>query len=153
MVHRIALFALVLLSVSSAAFAQTPNRQNAATAPRHDISGTWAPADGPGAGIQAGGVKAMPNDGKPEHELPYTPYGIAIYKTHKALEGKDMVAPAFYNDPRDFCEPIGFPRADHYNLRETQIMQNEFKVAILYQYAQTWRIVWKTSDGRWRRQL
>jgi len=144
---------LAVVLVASAAFAQTAPRVPAkerkaapARAPRHDISGTWEPADGPGAGIQAGGVKAMPNDGKPEHELPYTPYGLATYKLHKALEGKDAVAPAFYNDPRDFCEPIGFPRADHYNLRQTQIMQNEFKVAILYQYAQTWRIIW--TDGR-----
>ena len=145
-----------LVLISSVTFAQTAPRVQSGKAkeqktvsvraPRHDISGTWAPADGPGAGIQAGGVKAMPNDGKPEHELPYTPYGLATYKSHKALEGKDAVAPAFYNDPRDFCEPIGFPRADHYNLRQTQIMQNEFKVAILYQYAQTWRIIW--TDGR-----
>lgn len=130
------------LTLSSTTFAQT----NVTPAPRHDISGTWAPANGPGDGIQAGGVKAMPNDGKPEHELPYTPLGLATYRSHKALEGKDMVAPTEYNDPRDFCEPIGFPRADHYNLRQTQILQNEFKVVILYQYAQTWRVIW--TDGR-----
>jgi hypothetical protein len=159
MIRRISKRMLVLvagLACASAAFAQgarpaqpaSAKQQNitAGPAPRHDISGTWEPANGPGDGIQAGGVKAMPNDGKPEHELPYTPYGLEIYKSHKALEGKDAVAPAFYNDPRDFCEPIGFPRADHYNLRHTQILQNEFKIAILYQYAQTWRIIW--TDGR-----
>ncbi len=42
-------------------------------APRHDLSGTWEPANGPSDGIQPDGVKAMPNDGKPEHQLPYTP--------------------------------------------------------------------------------
>jgi hypothetical protein len=159
MVRRIAKRILVLFAgatCASAAFAQgarpaqpaPAKQQNIAPgpAPRHDISGTWEPANGPGDGIQAGGVKAMPNDGKPEHELPYTPYGLATYKSHKALEGKDAVAPAFYNDPRDFCEPIGFPRADHYNLRHTQVLQNDFKIAILYQYAQTWRIIW--TDGR-----
>jgi hypothetical protein len=88
----------------------------------------------------------MPNDGKPEHELPYTPLGLATYKSHKALEGKDAVLPAFYNDPKNFCEPIGFPRANHYNLRQTQIIQNELKVVVLYQYAQTWRVIW--TDGR-----
>jgi len=53
--------------LSSMAFAQTAQVPPAvpAPAPRHDISGTWAPANGPGDGIQAGGVKAMPNDGKP----------------------------------------------------------------------------------------
>ena len=114
--------------------------------PRHDISGTWEPANGPSDGIQAGGVKAMPNDGKPEHELPYTAHGLATYKSHKALEGNDAVLPAFHNDPKNICEPIGFPRANHYNLRQTQILQNELKVVVLYQYAQTWRVIW--TDGR-----
>jgi hypothetical protein len=88
----------------------------------------------------------MPNDGNPDHQLPYTPLGLATFKSHHALIGADQVLPAFYNDPRDKCEPIGFPRADFYNLRQTQILQNEYKVAILYEYAQTWRIIW--TDGR-----
>ena len=144
------------LTVSVLAFSQTARRpqagavtgQQAASvpAPRRDLSGTWEPANGPRDGIQAGGVRAMPNDGKPEHELPYTPLGLATYKSHKALEGKDAVLPAFHNDPKNLCEPIGFPRADHYNLRQTQILQNEFKVVVLYQYAQTWRVIW--TDGR-----
>jgi hypothetical protein len=117
-----------------------------APAPRHDISGTWEPANGPGDGIQPIGVKAMPNDGKPEHQLPYTPLGLATYKSHKALEGVDAVLPGNYSDPRDKCEPIGFPRLDLYNLRQTQILQNEYKVAILYEYAETWRVIW--TDGR-----
>src|SRR4029077_17077087 len=104
--------------------AGTPADQKSAPAPRHDISGTWEPANGPSDGIQATGVKAMPNDGKPEHQLPYTPLGLATFKSHHALEGVDSVLPGFYNDPRDKCEPIGFPRADFYNLRETQILQN-----------------------------
>ena len=115
-------------------------------APRHDISGTWEPANGVGDGIQATGVKAMPADGKPEHQLPYTPLGLATLKSHKALEGIDAVLPGFYNDPRDKCEPIGFPRLDLYNLRQTQILQNEYKVAILYEYGETWRVIW--TDGR-----
>jgi hypothetical protein len=151
MLNRFVVLILVLLAgltLSSVAFTQTAQRPPSvpAPAPRHDISGTWEPANGRGDGVQAGGVKAMPNDGKPEHELPYTPHGLATYKSHKALEGKDSVALVDYNDPRDFCEPIGFPRADHYNLRQTQILQNEFKVVILYEYAQTWRVIW--TDGR-----
>jgi len=159
MLNRFRAFILVLLAgliLSSVAFMQTVRRPRSGTvndrktvpapAPRHDISGTWEPANGPGDGVQAGGVKAMPNDGKPEHELPYTPHGLATYRSHKALEGKDAVLPAFHNDPRNFCEPIGFPRANHYNLRQTQILQNEFKVVILYEYAQTWRAIW--TDGR-----
>lgn len=118
----------------------------AAPAPRHNVSGTWTPASGPGGAIQAGGVAAMPNDGKPEHELPYTPYGLELYKSHKALEGKDLVKPAFFNDPRDKCEPLGFPRMNHYNLRQTQILQDPFKVAFMYEYDRRYRVVW--TDGR-----
>jgi hypothetical protein len=118
----------------------------AAPAPFHDISGTWEPAGGPGDGIQPYGVKAMPNDGKPEHQLPYTPYGLQTYKSHRALIGPNEVHLTSYNDPRDTCEPLGFPRANFYNLRETQIMQNEYKVAILYEYGEAWRVIW--TDGR-----
>jgi hypothetical protein len=118
----------------------------AVPAPFHDISGTWEPANGPGDGIQPYGVKAMPNDGKPEHQLPYTPYGLETYKSHKALIGADAVLPTLYNDPRDKCEPLGFPRANFYNLRETQIIQSQYKVAVLYEYGQAWRVIW--TDGR-----
>ena len=143
---------MAVLTLSSSAFAQTARQsptvgdEKPAPAPRHDISGTWTPANGPGGAIQAGGVAAMPNDGKPEHQLPYTPYGLETYKSHKALEGKDAVAPAFFNDPRDKCEPLGFPRMNHYNLRMTQILQDEFKVALMYEYDRRYRVVW--TDGR-----
>ena len=147
---------LAAVTCCSLAFAQnSPPQQSGAArdrkatpapAPPHDISGTWEPADGPNDGIQPYGVKAMPNDGKPEHQLPYTPHGLETYKSHKPLIGADEVLPANYNDPRDKCEPLGFPRADLYYLRETQILQNEYKVAILYQYGEAWRVIW--TDGR-----
>jgi hypothetical protein len=154
-VVRLAFLCIVALAFGLAIAQSAWARQSAATkdhreapsaAPRHDISGTWEPANGVGDGIQATGVKAMPADGKPEHQLPYTPLGLATLKSHKALEGVDAVLPGYYNDPRDKCEPIGFPRLDFYNLRQTQILQNEYKVAILYEYAETWRVIW--TDGR-----
>ena len=126
--------------------AATVADQKTAPAPRHDISGTWEPANGPSDGIQADGVKAMPNDGKPQHQLPYTPYGEQVYRSHHALEGADAVLPGEFNDPRDKCEPLGFPRMNFYNLRETQILQNENKIAMLYEYGTTWRVIW--TDGR-----
>src|SRR5579872_6285278 len=86
-------------------------------APRHDISGMW----GATIGSQAGGVQAVPNDGKPDHQLPYTPYGLKVYKPHKAVEGFDAVPPGQYNDPRELCEPLGFPRSNHYQVRLAQI--------------------------------
>jgi len=155
MLNRIMVLMVCLMAaptLCSSAFAQTARQSSTvgdrelARAPRHDISGTWTPANGPGGAIQAGGVAAMPNDGKPEHQLPYTPYGLETYKSHKALEGKDAVAPAFFNDPRDKCEPLGFPRMNHYNLRMTQILQDEFKVALMYEYDRRYRVVW--TDGR-----
>jgi len=154
---RVVALAILFVAVQTTCLAAeaTQPEQSAATkdhkaspapAPRHDISGTWEPANGPGDGIQAKGVKAMPSDDKPEHQLPYTPLGLATLKSHKALEGESAVLPGFYNDPRDKCEPIGFPRLDFYNLRQTQILQNEYKIAILYEYAETWRVIW--TDGR-----
>jgi hypothetical protein len=147
---------LAALTFSPLAFAQNSGpkqsgppknkKANPAPAPIHDISGTWEPAGGPGDGIQAFGVSAMPNDGKPEHQLPYTPYGLETYKSHKPLIGTNEVLPTSYNDPRDTCEPLGFPRANFYNLRETQIMQDQYKVAVLYEYGEAWRVIW--TDGR-----
>src|ERR1700674_537578 len=147
---------MAALTFSQLAFAQNTRSQEsgaakdqkapAAPAPPHDISGTWTPANGPNDGIQPYGAKSMPNDGKPEHQLPYTPYGLESYQSHKPLIGTNEVRPTSYNDPRDTCEPLGFPRSNFYNLRETQIMQDQYKVAILYEYGQAWRVIW--TDGR-----
>jgi hypothetical protein len=108
------------------------------SAPIHDISGLWDPTPS-GAGIQAQGPLNMRNDGKPQHELPYTSYGLQVYKSHKPLEGPMAVAPGLDNDPRNLCEPLGLPRMNWYNLWSKQIVQTEGKVLILYQYDQRWR--------------
>jgi hypothetical protein len=90
-------------------------------APRRSLAGTWGPATG-----NSGATHLLrPNNGRPENQLPYTPYGLELYKSHKALEGIDAVLPADGNDPRNLCEPLGVPRYNHYNLRLTQIMQDE----------------------------
>ena len=115
-------------------------------APRRDLEGTWAPFGRFGGGTQAGGVQAKPNNGRPENQLPYTPFGLELYKAHKALEGADAVPPANGNDPRNLCEPLGMPRTNHYNLGLTQIFQTPQKVAVLYQYDNRWRVIW--TDGR-----
>ena len=115
-------------------------------APRRNLTGLWAPIGRFGAGTQAGGVQAKPNNGRPENQLPYTQYGLELYKSHKALEGADAVVPAQGNDPRNLCEPLGMPRVNHYNLGLTQIYQDEYKLAVLYQYDNRWRFIW--TDGR-----
>ena len=150
----LALVVAAALAGSSFTYAQTgPQSSAQATdgstpgpAPVRDLSGTWMPAGGTSVGIQASGVQAMPNDGSPEHALPYTPYGLEVYESHRPLEGVDAVLPAEHNDPRNMCEPLGFPRMNHYNIRMTQIFQNPYKIAMLYQYDNRWRTIW--VDGR-----
>jgi hypothetical protein len=115
-------------------------------APRHDLSGIWEPANGPGDGIQANGPKDMPYDGKPEHDPPYTPLGLKTLKAHKALFGYAAVLESLSNDPRNKCDPLGFPRADFYQVRHTQIMQDERRMVILYEFEKRWRNIW--IDGR-----
>jgi len=119
-------------------------KKNAAPAPRRDLSGTWDA--GGGAGIQAFGAKNMPSDGKPEHELPYTPAGLEALNRTKPGFGVREVPAAFVNDPVDFCDPQGLPREDLYEVRTSQIAQLPKKVLILYQFDQIWRVVW--TDGR-----
>src|SRR6266550_2828518 len=111
-------------------------------APRRTINGMWSALR---LGNQSSGVQLKPNNGRPENQLPYTPYGQQLYKSHKALEGADAVPPAETNDPRVRCEPLGVPRHNHYDLG-IQIFQDEYKVAMLYQYDNRWRVIW--TDGR-----
>jgi len=118
---------------------------NRKPAPKRNLTGMWGTL-GTGSGIQAGGVQLKPNNGRLENALPYTPNGLELYKSHKALEGADAVLPVQTNDPRNKCEPLGIPRYNHYNLRLTQIFQDDFKVAILYHYDNRWRVIW--TDGR-----
>ena len=120
--------------------------QNRKPAPRHDLTGMWGPAAGHMGGVQAGGVLSKPNNGKPENQLPFTPYGLELYRSHKPAEGVDAVLPGDNNDPRNRCEPLGIPRYNHYNIRLTQIFQDEAKVVILYHYDNRWRVIW--TDGR-----
>lgn len=111
-------------------------------APRRSLTGMWNALR---LGNQSGGVQLKPNNGRPENELPYTPYGLQLYRSHKPLEGADSVAPAFNNDPRTKCEPLGFPRWNHYDLG-VQIFQDEYKIMMAYNYDNRWRVIW--TDGR-----
>ena len=117
-----------------------------APAPRRDISGIWEPAAGPGAGINGNGAQQMPSDGKPEHELPYTPEGRAAYMEHKPTFGVTMVPSALSNDPMPGCDPQGFPRIVLHNFRTSRIIQTPENVVILYEFNKKWRTIW--TDGR-----
>ncbi len=95
-----------------------------APAPRHDISGTWTPARGEGDGIGGMGARDMPEDGKPEHQLPYTPLALEKMKDYRPGNGARQNVPSQINDPAViYCDPQGMPRQDLYELRTTQILQ------------------------------
>jgi len=116
-----------------------------APAPRHDISGIW---DEPElTGIQPLGAKSAPDDGKPEHQLPYTPLGLQELKRTKPSNGSRSVLPGDTNDPVfSYGDPQGLPRENLYELRTTQVLQTPQSVVILYQFGKTWRVIW--TDGR-----
>jgi hypothetical protein len=120
--------------------------QKSAPAPLHDISGTWEPGNGPLDGLGIFGAKAMPEDGKPEHQLPYTPLGLEALSRMKPTFGARSVLPADTNDPVVYCDPQGIPREDLNQLRTTQILQTPLSVFLLYQFGKVWRVVW--TDGR-----
>lgn len=143
-----ALAALILSSpLSHAQTAQGKAPAKAAPAPRHDISGTWSPARGPGDGIGAMGARDMPEDGKPEHQLPFTLLALEKMKAYKPGNGARENVPSEINDPAIiYCDPQGMPRTDLYELRTTQILQTPLKVVILYEFSKLWRVIW--ADGR-----
>jgi hypothetical protein len=118
-----------------------------APAPIHDISGTWTPADGPGAGIGGLGSVNMPNDNAPEHQLPYTPLAVEKMKGYAPGNGAKQVTPDKDNDPAViYCDPMGMPRQDLYELRTTQILQTPQSIVVLYEFSKIWRVIW--ADGR-----
>lgn len=180
----IALATVLVFSPSGHAQARQPGAvydsdrkgQTPGPAPRHDISGTWEPASGPGGGIQGKGALSMesckrdrntpggwavnPNPPvtdtgyattdclRPDAEPPYTPLGLEVLKTHKPTEGYRMVPSAVTNDPSPLlgCEPGGFPRIALHNFRTMEIDQTANKVIILYEFNRKWRAIW--TDGR-----
>ena len=149
---------IMLMALTSAAMPAQTARQPGAIydydvkgekpqpAPVRDLSGTWEPAKGFGDAIQANGAKAMPSDGKPEHEPPFTPAGLAAFKSHRAGWGVNAVPTAQINDPVDICDPQGFPRIVLHNFRTSQIVQTADQVLILYEFNKKWRVIW--TDGR-----
>jgi hypothetical protein len=98
------------------------------------------------SGVQPLGAGAMPEDGKREHQLPYTPLGLETLKQTKPSNGIRSVLPTETNDPVVSCDPQGMPREDLYELRTLQIYQTPQNVAILYQFGKIWRVIW--TDGR-----
>jgi hypothetical protein len=121
-----------------------PKDRKPAPAPPHDLSGIWDPGL---TGIGMLGAKAMPEDGKPEHQLPLTALGLERLKRTKPNNGPRAVVTTETNDPVfKYGDPQGIPREDLYELRTIQIYQSPQNVAILYQFNKVWRVIW--TDGR-----
>lgn len=115
-------------------------------APRRDLSGIWEPARSLADDVGADGAKAIPADGKPGHEPPFTPEGQKAYMANKPTFGYRQVPPVQTNDPMPGCDPQGFPRVALHNFRTSWIMQNPSNVVILYEFNKKWRVIW--TDGR-----
>jgi len=142
--------ALTAALTATGANAQTPTppKQAAvesAPAPLRDLSGIWEPVRSI-EGIQPSGALNMPADGKPEHDLHLTPYGLEMAKRNKSSNGPNEVAPTEENDPAHMCEPQGFPREELFEMRATEILQTPLQVVMLYTYGRVWRVIW--TDGR-----
>jgi hypothetical protein len=89
----------------------------------------------------------MPEDGNPEHQLPYTPLALEKMKNYRPGNGARQNVPGDINDPAViYCDPQGMPRQDLYQFRTTQILQTPSKVVVLYEYGKLWRVIW--ADGR-----
>jgi hypothetical protein len=181
LISTIALIALLHFSSSMRAQARQPGAvydfdqkgEKPGPAPRHDLSGIWEPAKGPGAAIAGKGAMSMescrrdkatgkfamqpnppltdtgyatPDCLKPEIEPPYTPLGLKRLMAHKPTEGYRMVPPALTNDPTPICDPQGFPRVILHNFRTSEILQTQNQVVILYEFNKKWRVIW--TDGR-----
>lgn len=121
-----------------------PKDAKPAPAPKRDLSGIW---DSGLNGNQVLGAQAMPDDGKPQHQLPLTPAGRDALNRTKPASGLRGTVPADNNDPvLVFGDPQGFPREDLYELRAVQILQTPQSVVLLYQFGKIWRVIW--TDGR-----
>jgi len=120
--------------------------KKSAPAPRRDLSGIWDAATSAGVGLEDQGAPAMPEDGKPEHQIPFTPLGLEKFKLTKPSNGPRQAALGQINDPLYTCDPMGFPRIDLFELRTIELVQTANQVIMLNEYYGQWRIIW--TDGR-----
>jgi hypothetical protein len=88
----------------------------------------------------------MPEDGKPEHQLPFTPLGLEKLKLTRPSNGPREVLDEQINDPVHNCDPMGFPRIEFHELRTIELVQTANQVIYLNEYYGGWRIIW--TDGR-----
>ncbi|MBZ5662829.1 MAG: hypothetical protein LAO08_20710 [Acidobacteriia bacterium] len=136
---------VALLALSVGMCAQTsppkkpiaPKTQQAAPAPRRDLSGIWD-AENTMEGISPRGVAS---------HAPFTKWGEDLANNvYKPGDGPRRVSVGLVNDPLDGCDPAGFPRNLLFELRPFQVVQTPKQVLMMYQYQRVWRVIW--TDGR-----
>jgi len=137
---------LVTFAVLAAgAFAQWPNQKSSkvprlpdgkpnlsAPAPKTpdghpDLSGVWQPG---------GSVGDIAKDLKPG-EVPFTPWGVALYKQRMETQGK--------YDPQAYCVLSGVPRED-YVPYPFKILNSPGVIVVLYEALHSYRQIF--TDGR-----
>jgi hypothetical protein len=66
------------------------------------------------------------------------------------------VGPGEENDPGHSCDPLGFPRADLFEMRDIRFVHLPNQTLVLHQYNRMWRTAWtdgraidKDADPRW----
>src|SRR5215472_1059180 len=122
---------------SSAKQPEAAKNQQAAPAPRRDMSGMWDVANTM-EGISPAGVKS---------HAPFTAWGADIANNvYRPGDGPRRVPIGRVNDPLDSCDPAGFPRNLLFELRPFQAVQTAKQVLMMYQYQRVWRVIW--TDGR-----
>jgi hypothetical protein len=139
----IPIIAILVFSISLPAQTARPQQppatktRKSAPPPRRDLSGIWETADRM-EGIAPAGVKT---------HAPFTALGANIANNiYKPGDGPRRVSIGLVNDPLDSCDPAGFPRDLLFELRPFQVVQTARQALMLYQYQQTWRVIW--TDGR-----
>src|SRR5947209_3706409 len=83
------------VSQQRGAGADPEENTTAASARHHDISGTWAPWSDAQIRVEDRGVVVTPDP------LPFTAYGLQVYKSHHPTAGPTGVVPELSDDPRD----------------------------------------------------
>ena len=154
MTSRIAVHAVVIVALSTAAAAQTTQTWNSpglsaaefknmppgGAAPVRDLTGTW---DAGGAGIGGSGQAAE----REAARAPFTPLGEEMVRRNKPGNGPRSVPVAEINDPLSTIgDPSGFPRLLTFELRPVQIVQTPNQVLMLYTFEKRFRVIW--TDGR-----
>jgi len=129
----------LMLILPAIAFAQVPNQsvptKVAAGNSARDLSGVWVAQSKQSSSLLTNA----------QAEPPLTDWGKEQFKAAKPASQKKQNMDASTNDPHQFCDPVGMPRADLTN-RPIEIVETQDEVYIFYEEDHSWRQIY--LDGR-----